>query len=302
MQGKIIKGIAGFYVVEHGGRTVMCKAKGIFRKDGIKPLVGDLVRYKEAETEDSEANIEEILPRKRVLIRPAVSNVDQALVVFAAASPKPNLNLLDRFLISMRQQSVPVQICFNKADLVNREELTRLEKIYENSGCHLMLTSVLEQSGLEEIKELLDGKTTVVAGPSGVGKSSLTNYLQPKAAMEVGEVSRKIDRGKHTTRHTQLIWIWKDTYFLDTPGFSSLYLQNLLREELKDYFPEFEPYQNDCRFQGCMHISEPDCAVKKALADGKIHSSRYDNYLLLAEELKNVKTLQDFYDYIESHV
>ena len=234
-------------------------------------------------------NVDALLPRKNELVRPAAANVDQALVVFAAASPKPNLNLLDRFLISMRQQSVPVQICFNKADLVNREELTRLEKIYENSGCHLMLTSVLEQSGLEEIKELLDGKTTVVAGPSGVGKSSLTNYLQPKAAMEVGEVSRKIDRGKHTTRHTQLIWIWKDTYFLDTPGFSSLYLQNLLREELKDYFPEFEPYQNDCRFQGCMHISEPDCAVKKALADGKIHSSRYDNYLLLAEELKNVR-------------
>ena len=266
-----------------------CRAKGIFRKDHRKPLVGDNVEISVLDKEKKLGNVDELLPRKNELIRPAVANVDQALVVFAASSPKPNLNLLDRFLISMQQKSVPVQICFNKADLVNGEELSRLAKIYENCGCGVLFASVLERSGLEELKKLLEGKTTVVAGPSGVGKSSLTNYLQPKAAMEVGEVSQKIDRGKHTTRHTELIWIWRDTYFLDTPGFSSLYLQNLLREELKDYFPEFEPYENDCRFQGCMHISEPDCAVKKALADGKIHSSRYDNYLLLAEELKNVR-------------
>lgn len=266
-----------------------CRAKGIFRKDHRKPLVGDNVEISVLDKEKKLGNVDELLPRKNELIRPAVANVDQALVVFAASSPKPNLNLLDRFLISMQQKSVPVQICFNKADLVNGEELSRLAKIYENCGCGVLFASVLERSGLEELKKLLEGKTTVVAGPSGVGKSSLTNYLQPKAAMEVGKVSQKIDRGKHTTRHTELIWIWRDTYFLDTPGFSSLYLQNLLREELKDYFPEFEPYENDCRFQGCMHISEPDCAVKKALADGKIHSSRYDNYLLLAEELKNVR-------------
>ena len=290
MQGKIVKGIGGFYYVHVETVGVYeCRAKGIFRKDHRKPLMGDNVEISVLDKEKKLGNVDELLPRKNELIRPAVANVDQALVVFAASSPKPNLNLLDRFLISMQQKSVPVQICFNKADLVNGEELSRLAKIYENCGCGVLFASVLERSGLEELKKLLEGKTTVVAGPSGVGKSSLTNYLQPKAAMEVGEVSQKIDRGKHTTRHTELIWIWRDTYFLDTPGFSSLYLQNLLREELKDYFPEFEPYENDCRFQGCMHISEPDCAVKKALADGKIHSSRYDNYLLLAEELKNVR-------------
>ena len=290
MQGKIVKGIGGFYYVHVETVGVYeCRAKGIFRKDHRKPLVGDNVEISVLDKEKKLGNVDELLPRKNELIRPAVANVDQALVVFAASSPKPNLNLLDRFLISMQQKSVPVQICFNKADLVNGEELSRLAKIYENCGCGVLFASVLERSGLEELKKLLEGKTTVVAGPSGVGKSSLTNYLQPKAAMEVGEVSQKIDRGKHTIRHTDLIWIWRDTYFLDTPGFSSLYLQNLLREELKDYFPEFEPYENDCRFQGCMHISEPDCAVKKALADGKIHSSRYDNYLLLAEELKNVR-------------
>ena len=250
MQGKIVKGIGGFYYVHVETVGVYeCRAKGIFRKDHRKPLVGDNVEISVLDKEKKLGNVDELLPRKNELIRPAVANVDQALVVFAASSPKPNLNLLDRFLISMQQKSVPVQICFNKADLVNGEELSRLAKIYENCGCGVLFASVLERSGLEELKKLLEGKTTVVAGPSGVGKSSLTNYLQPKAAMEVGEVSQKIDRGKHTTRHTELIWIWRDTYFLDTPGFSSLYLQNLLREELKDYFPEFEPYENDCRFQ-----------------------------------------------------
>ena len=290
MQGKIVKGIGGFYYVHVETAGVYeCRAKGIFRKDHRKPLVGDNVEITVLDEAKKLGNVDALLPRKNELIRPAVANVDQALVVFAAASPKPNLNLLDRFLISMRQQSVPVQICFNKADLVNGEELSRLAKIYENCGCRVLFASVLEQSGLEEIKKLLEGKTTVVAGPSGVGKSSLTNYLQPKAAMKVGEVSRKIDRGKHTTRHAELIWIWRDTYFLDTPGFSSLYLQNLLREDLRDYFPEFRPYEVNCRFQGCMHISEPDCAVKQALAEGKIHPSRYENYLLLEEELKNIR-------------
>ena len=231
MQGKIVKGIGGFYYVHVETVGVYeCRAKGIFRKDHRKPLVGDNVEISVLDKEKKLGNVDELLPRKNELIRPAVANVDQALVVFAASSPKPNLNLLDRFLISMQQKSVPVQICFNKADLVNGEELSRLAKIYENCGCGVLFASVLERSGLEELKKLLEGKTTVVAGPSGVGKSSLTNYLQPKAAMEVGKVSQKIDRGKHTTRHTELIWIWRDTYFLDTPGFSSLYLQNLLRD------------------------------------------------------------------------
>ena len=234
-------------------------------------------------------NVDQILPRKNELIRPAVANVDQALVVFAVSAPKPNLNLLDRFLISMRQQQVPVMICFNKADLVGENELKKLADTYADCGCEVLFVSVLERKGLETIAERLTGCTTVVAGPSGVGKSSLTNYLQPDAGMQVGEISRKIDRGKHTTRHTELIWIGKDTYFLDTPGFSSLYLQNLEREDLKEYFPEFWPYEDHCRFQGCMHISEPDCAVKEALDKGEISRVRYENYLLLSEELKNKK-------------
>jgi ribosome biogenesis GTPase len=234
-------------------------------------------------------NVDAILPRRNALIRPAAANVDQALVIFAAASPKPNLNLLDRFLISMKQQGIPVIICFNKKELVPEKETLQLARIYEKCGCTLRLISVAQQEGIDEIQRLLEGKTTVVAGPSGVGKSSLTNILQPDIRMEVGDVSRKIDRGRHTTRHTELIVLRRDTYFLDTPGFSSLYLQGIAYEQLRDYFEEFQDYEPYCRFQGCMHISEPDCAVKEALEKGEIAKERYENYVLLAEELKSQK-------------
>lgn len=288
MQGKIIKGIGGFYYVHTEGAGVYeCRAKGIFRKDRKKPLVGDDVEITVLDQGKMVGNVEALLPRKNELIRPAAANVDQALVVFAAASPKPNLNLLDRFLISMEQQQIPVAICFNKSDLVSEQEMQEFGRVYENCGCQVLFISVARREGLDEIEDLITGKTTVVAGPSGVGKSSLTNYLQPKAEMEVGEVSKKIDRGRHTTRHTELIWVKERTYFLDTPGFSSLYLQNLKPEELPAYFPEFAAFEGACRFQGCMHISEPDCGVKQALAEGKIPACRYENYLLLEEELKH---------------
>ena len=288
MQGKIIKGIGGFYYVHVQGAGVYeCRAKGIFRKDKKKPLVGDDVEISVLDEEKKTGNVDALLPRKNELIRPAVANVDQDLVVFAAASPKPNLNLLDRFLISMQQQRLPVMICFNKTDLVEEQELETLREVYKACGCQVLFISVAKQQGLEMVERLLEGKTTVVAGPSGVGKSSLTNYLQPDAAMEVGTVSQKIDRGRHTTRHTELIWVKRDTYFLDTPGFSSLYLQNIQREELKNYFPEFLDFEETCRFQGCMHISEPDCGVKKALEEGKIHPSRYENYKLFEKELRD---------------
>lgn len=296
MQGKIIKGIGGFYYVHaQDGNVYECRAKGIFRKEKIKPLVGDDVEISVLDKEKFTGNVDTLLPRRNALIRPAAANVDQALVVFAVASPAPNLNLLDRFLISMEQQNIPVIVCFNKTDLTDEKQIEELAAIYRNCGCTVCFLSVAKQEGIAEIRKLLEGKTTIVAGPSGVGKSSLTNELQPDIKMEVGEVSQKIDRGKHTTRHTELIVLPKltaeaaDSYFLDTPGFSSLYLQGIEYEELRDYFQEFTEYEPYCRFQGCMHISEPDCAVKEALQEGKIHPSRYENYLLLAEELKNKK-------------
>ena len=293
MQGKIIKGIGGFYYV-HGqnGKVYECRAKGIFRKEKVKPLVGDNVEISIIDEADATGNVDVLLPRKNALIRPAAANVDQAMVIFAVASPKPNLNLLDRFLISMKQQNIPVVICFSKSDLADEAQMKELASIYRGCGSEVHFISVINGQGIDELKGLLDGKTTIVAGPSGVGKSSLTNILQPEIQMEVGEVSRKIDRGKHTTRHTELIVLpgmERDSYFLDTPGFSSLYLQGIAYEELRDYFYEFEQYEPACRFQGCMHLSEPDCAVKEAVEKGEIHRSRYENYSLLAQELKQAK-------------
>ena len=287
MQGKIIKGIAGFYYV-YGEDDALyeCKAKGIFRKDNQKPLVGDNVEITILDEAERRGNLIRILPRKNSLIRPAVANVDQAFVIFAMEDPKPNFMLLDRFLIMMEQAGIPAIICFNKKDLASEKETQELYQTYQNCGYQVLLTSALKEEGIEEIHQILKGKTTVVAGPSGVGKSSLTNLLQPGVQMETGEISRKLKRGRHTTRHSQVIPVGENTFLMDTPGFSSLYLTDMEEQELKDYFPEFRKYEGQCRFQGCRHIHEPGCAVKEALDNYEISSLRYEDYLGLYEELK----------------
>ena len=287
MQGKIIKGIAGFYyvhVVESG--LYECKAKGIFRKEKMKPLVGDIVEIDILDETEKKGNITEIIERKNELIRPAVANIDQALVVFAVTKPKPHFNLLDRFLIMMESKDIPVVLCFNKKDIATEPEIQELKDIYEKCGYQIVFTSALEEENTEELKDLLHGKTTAIAGPSGVGKSSLINIFQPNANMETGSISEKIERGKHTTRHSELIWIEDNTYIMDTPGFSSLYTNEFEKEELKYYFTEFSEYEGQCRFLGCDHIHEPGCAVKQALDEGKIHLVRYTNYLEMYNELK----------------
>lgn len=287
MQGKIIKGIAGFYYIyAEDGNVYECKAKGIFRKDNFKPLVGDNVEITVLNEEEKEGSVTSILPRRNSLIRPAVANVDQAFLIFAMENPKPNFLLLDRFLIMMKQQEIPAVICFNKKDVGEKEEMEKLYEIYTGCGYRVVLSSTYEGEGMDEIHEILKGKTTVVAGPSGVGKSSITNCMQGEVQMETGEISKKLKRGKHTTRHSQVIPVEKNTFLVDTPGFSSLYLTDMKEEELRDYFPEFVMYEPQCRFQGCMHIHEPGCVVKKALSEGKISQQRYDNYLALYEELK----------------
>ncbi len=291
MKGKIIKGIAGFYYVHlpEGDHVFECKAKGIFRKQNIKPLVGDDVEIDTDNQPEGKGTIIRILPRKNYIMRPAVANVDQAMVIFAAAEPAPNLNLLDRFLVVMQRQQLHTIICFNKKDIASQKDLGLLMDTYISSGYEVVCTSMVSEEGLSEIKKLLKGKTTVLAGPSGVGKSSLINTVNPQAQMEVGDVSEKIKRGKHTTRHSELIYVDDNTYLMDTPGFSSLYIHEIEKEELKSYFNEFREYEDKCRFIGCMHLNEPGCAVKEALSEDKISSIRYDNYKVLYEELKNIK-------------
>ena len=276
MQGKIVKGIAGFYyvhVVESG--VYECKAKGAFRKGH---WWGDLDEAQKT------GNITEVLKRKNELVRPAVTNIDQALVVFAITRI---FNLLDRFLVMMESKKIPVILCFNKEDIATDPQVKELEAIYENCGYPLIFTSALEDKNIDQVKEVLRGKTTAIAGPSGVGKSSIINILQPEANMETGAISSKIERGKHTTRHTELFPVDADSYIMDTPGFSSLYVNDFEKEELKYYFPEFAAYEGRCKFNGCDHIHEPGCAVKEAVEEGKIHKVRYQNYIEMYEELKN---------------
>ena len=290
MQGKIVKGISGFYYVHVVGTGIYeCKAKGVFRNQKIKPLVGDNVEIAVIDEENKKGNVEAILPRKNELIRPAVSNIDMALVIFAVAKPDPNFNLLDRFLCMMEYQKVPVTICFNKCDLVTDEQIQELEAIYKPAGYDVIFTSAKAGIHLDDLKERLKGKTTTVAGPSGVGKSSLINQIQDEIYMETGSISEKIERGKHTTRHSEIIPLGEDAYIMDTPGFSSMDVPGFEKEDLWTCYPEFLAYEPYCKFQGCSHINEPNCGVKDALAEGKISPVRYENYVLLYNELKQIK-------------
>ena len=287
MQGKIVKGISGFYYVHVAESGIYeCKAKGIFRNQKIKPLVGDNVEIAVLNEEEKIGNVEKILPRKNELIRPAVANIDQALVIFALENPTPNLTLLDRFLVMMEQQNVPTAVCFNKRDLAGEDYTDHLRRIYEGCGYRVFIVSAEKEQGMQEVEAYLKGKTTAVAGPSGVGKSSITNRMQKEVRMETGEISKKLKKGKHTTRHSQMIPIDHGTYLCDTPGFSSLYTTNMEKEELKNYFPEFHPYEGKCRFLGCVHGKEPGCAVKEALEKGNISKERFENYTMFYEELK----------------
>lgn len=293
MQGKIIKGIAGFYYVDSQQGVFQCKAKGIFRNKSIKPLVGDNVEFEITHEEDKEGNITEILERDNELIRPAVANIDQAMIVFALKAPNPNVNLLDKLLVCMEYQNIETIICFNKTDIADKDFAEDLASIYRNAGYKVLFTSATENEGVEEVKKALKGKSTVFAGPSGVGKSSMLNAIKEDAVMETGDISEKIGRGKHTTRHSEIFKTDDDTYVFDTPGFGSVFIPGMTKEKLEDCFPEFSLYTNECRFIGCAHINEPDCAVKVALSENKIVESRYESYKAFYEELKEQENKYD---------
>lgn len=272
-----------------GMEVYECRAKGIFRKDNRKPLVGDEVEMDVLDEEKRLGHIRELLPRRNELIRPAVANVDQALVIFSIVKPRPSFNLLDRFLIMMKQQGISSLICFNKRDIDLEQAGEGYRRVYESCGYRTLTVSARERSGIEELRMLLGGKTTVVAGPSGVGKSSVINCLQSEVVMETGEISAKIERGKHTTRHSELIAMGEDTYIFDTPGFSSLGLFDLEKEELARYYPEFAARQMYCRFADCSHVNEIDCGIKEAVSEGSVSRLRYENYCLLYRELETAQ-------------
>lgn len=282
MVGKIIKGIGGFYYVQTDEEVVECKARGLFRKTKESIIVGDNVQI-EKDEKDGKGYITKILPRKNELIRPAVSNVDQILLLFALSSPEPNFNLLDRFLVMLEQKNLPVIIGFNKSDL-DDSMLYKTEK-YRNIGYDVYSFAAI-YSDLSELRSRLSGKTTAMAGPSGTGKSTLVNLWQEEVEMQTGQVSEKIGRGKHTTRHVNLIPLDEHSFIVDTPGFTSLDLTEMDYRELKSYFPEFQELSANCRFLDCIHDKENDCAVKKAVEQGKIWNSRYESYLQIKAELE----------------
>lgn len=288
--GRIIKGIAGFYYVYNDSFGVVeCHAKGILRKGKYRPLVGDTVDFETVPDSEGKlsGSILAIHERHSSLIRPEVANVDQALVVFAYESPEPNIQLLDRFLIMLERQGVDCIICFNKLDIVSRQKRESILDIYKNSGYPVIEVSAKANEGIEGLRQLINGKITAFAGPSGVGKSSLINLFCPEAFMETGEISQKTERGKHTTRHSELFHVEEDTYIMDTPGFTALELmEGMEAEELRSYYKEFYEYEGQCKYDSCSHTHEPSCAVKQAVEGNMFSQIRYDNYCYLYDELR----------------
>lgn len=282
MLGTIIKGIGGFYYVKASDSIYECKARGIFRKEKITPMIGDRV---EIETDGDKGSIIKIMERKSSLVRPPVANVDTMMLVAAAASPDPNLPLIDKMLVNAEINNIQPAICINKTDLAERDDIV---SAYSMAGYEIFIVSAEREIGIEELTNYLQGKTTAFAGLSGVGKSSLLNLITD-GSMETGSVSEKIMRGKHTTRHVELFELSGGGFVLDTPGFSSLEVEGIKADELWEYFPEIAPVNGNCRFRGCSHINEPDCAVRELVKSGKMALSRYDSYTELYNKLKLVK-------------
>lgn len=282
MQGQLKKALSGFYYIQHEGNLYQTRARGNFRKRKVKPLVGDFVEFESTSLTDG--YLLEIFPRKNELVRPPVANVDQVIVVASLVEPDFSYHLLDRFLVSLEQKQIEPVIYLSKVDLL--VETTLLEEIkatYHLAGYRVIIG---DEEGLNQVKALLKNRLTVLAGQSGAGKSTLLNQLVPGLALETGEISEALNRGKHTTRHVELIDVAKGLV-ADTPGFSSIDFFDLEVTDLPKMFPEFVVLQDTCRFRECSHTHEPDCAVKEALAEGKIAQIRYDNYLLFLQELKN---------------
>lgn len=288
VKGIIIKGISGLYYVKSKNKLYKCKARGLFRKQKIKPLVGDKV-YIDIDDSDDTGYIMEIENRENKLIRPPVANVNQAIIVFSVKDPEPNLWLLDRFLLLAERENLESVICFNKIDLVDKEYINFLNKIYNKAGYEVLNTSTKNNNGILKAKEVLKNKISVFAGPSGVGKSSLLNSIQPNLSLKTGDISEKTKRGKHTTRSTELLELDFGGWVVDTPGFSSLKIDYLNKDNLYLYFKEIRKYSDDCKFNDCKHDKEPGCKVKEALKNNEISKERYENYLKFLKEIQSLR-------------
>lgn len=289
IEGRIIKGIGGFYYIETEKGLYECRARGIFRKNKITPLVGDFVKISVVDEDNKKGVVEEIQERKTELVRPPIANVNKALIVFAVKNPTPHLSLLDRFIVLAERENLEIIIILTKIDLDDDNTFEKIKNIYEPCGYKVIGVSNLENKNIDKVKEELKDNTVVFAGPSGVGKSSLLNQIDSNFQLKTGDVSDKIKRGKHTTRHAELFELKFGGMVADTPGFSSLTLDDIEDIDLKDYFIEFEDY-DDCKFGSrCIHQNEPNCAVKEAVENGEIPKERYESYIQLLNEIRQGK-------------
>ena len=288
MTGLITKGIGGFYYVLTEAGIIECKGRGIFKKDGITLAVGDEVEIELIEDEPGKGVINAILPRKNQFIRPPIVNVDTFIVVFAPKKPKPNYILIDKFLIMAEMHGIDPVICLNKCDLASDDEIAEIKEIYE-SVYPVVPISCETGEGLDNLKAVVEGKRAALAGPSGVGKSTILNCLHPTANMETGDISKKTSRGKHTTRHAEIFQIEGGGMIYDTPGFTSFEILEAEEDNLMHYYPEIEKMTGKCRYDDCRHMKEPECAVRAAVKSGEIHGLRYNSYVANMEEIRNRK-------------
>lgn len=290
--GTIIKALSGYYYVMPDGEgpdgIVQCRARGVFKKKGISPLVGDRVEFRR--TEHGEGTVDAVLPRKSELIRPPVANVDTAVLVFSITNPDLNYHLLDKFLVHTEHAGLDNIICLSKADLsADTQKANECVERYERIGYRVIVTSAMGHIGTDQLFEELTGKLSVFAGQSGVGKSSLLNSLVPEARLATGEVSVKLGRGRHTTRHVEFVPLPNGGAVADTPGFSQLDFSGIELEQLSDCFKEFRNPSAQCKFRGCLHMNEPSCKVREAVRQGEIAVERYEHYQQFAEEIRNKK-------------
>lgn len=283
--GIIVKGIGGFYYVKTDEGIFECRAQGKFRNKSLKPMIGDRVDI--LISDDNTGSVSNIYERKNEFVRPPVANVDQLILVVAAKNPEPDLMFVDKMTVIANHKNVELILCINKIDIGN-EETDRIKSIYTNAGFKVIETSAVDGIGIDDVKEYLDDKITAFAGFSGVGKSSILNAITDAKA-ETGEISKKLKRGKHTTRHVELFEYGENSYIMDTPGFSMLDLPYIKASELENYFPEFAKHIGNCKFAGCTHTSEPGCSVKKCVEQGEIDSGRYNHYVEFYNRLKDIK-------------